>query len=215
MTKGYGGDLKSQLIAFAARKVAGKLIDAASRETSKRISQSYNKTKHRKKKTMAIQEANAARSTTRSAARNTSGDGQQEPTTHWVNVVMVTAAGGAPVRLMSGRPLQTFTANARTTTSSEELNEANAIANSFVSIMKDDAESMALGENRYYAPSGVSYETDKETGEDIVVLEPGIYVQLYREKTDPEVAAAASMDIEAKAKADLRNLFGGAKPTEK
>lgn len=213
MTKGYGGDLKSQLIAFAARKVAGKLIDAASRETTKRISKSYNKTKHRKKKsTMAIQETSTARSTTRSAARSTSGDNQQEPTTHWVNVVMVTAAGAAPVRLMSGRPLQTFTANARTTTSSEELNEANAIANSFVSIMKDDADSMALGENRYYAPSGVSYDTDEETGEDIAVLEPGIYVQLYREKNDPEVAAAASMDIEAKAKADLRNLFG-AKPT--
>ena len=209
MTKGYGGDLKSQLIAFAAKRVAGKLIDAAARQAQKQVSKFPTKpfNKHQGKYDMAIEQT--GRSTTRSASRSNQQGEQQEPTTHWVNVVMVAKEGGTPIRLMSGRPLQTFTANARTTTSSDELNEANAIANSFVEIMQDEAGEMALGERRYYSPTGVEYLED-ETGEQIALLEPGIYVELYREKNDPEITAAASMDIEARAKANLRTLFGTA-----
>lgn len=222
-------DLKTQLIEFAARRVVAKVVDAAASAAGRRIQAAVHTsellrslspsnsagapTTFRKgTTTMAFRNsaAFAAPTTANKAAAqrgtNAGRRNRDEPVELWVNTVIVTKDGAEPIRILTGRPLRSFNADRDVTTSNEEYNRANAIHNAFVNRMNADAESLNLGEARYYSPAGTpTVEVDGVLMPD---LKAGIYLQLFREVTDPAQEAAAKLDIEAQATSLLNELFG-------
>ena len=216
-------DLKTQLFEFAARRVVGKVVDAAATAAGRRLKAAVNTSElinslkpsnpagfHKGRTTMAFRNSPAfAAPTTANQAANqasTARRNRDEPVELWVNTVIVTKDGSEPIRILTGRPLRAFSADRDVTTSNEAFNRANAIHNAFVKRMHADAEKLNLGEARYYSPQGTSMV--EHDGVMIPVLEAGIYLQLFREATDPALEAAAKLDIEAQAGELLSELFG-------
>ena len=215
----YGGprDLKSQLIAFAAQRAISKVIDVAARHAEKQVTNQVRKSSRNKLKSqiqtkvkdkhMAVQNAQrVAQFVPRNERNNQNNDQDRGPIEFWVNTVFVEKDGAEPLRLTPGRPLNSFRADKQTTTNSEELNMVNALNNSFIRHLREDAEKLELGQSKYYSPAGCGEEIEVD-GEKVVSLKAGIYFQLHRDKTDHDAAAAEAMDIEAEATATLRKLF--------
>lgn len=214
-------DLKTQLIEFAARKALSKVIDVAARHAERKITEEVRdrkllknlgnsaRTQERKYHTMSFIPSNGFgpnAGTSALPANNSRGRRRDEPIELWVNIVIVDTDGADPVRILSGRPLNTFAADKDVTTNNVEFNKANAIHNAFVTIMNEDAAKLNLGEAKYYSPQGV--EMVEKDGEMKPLLKAGIYLQLFRTEVDAAADAAAKQDIEAEAKESLRSLFG-------
>ena len=211
-------DLKTQLMEYAARRVVAKITDAAATAALRKIESSVRTQAFLRNLNPSITKENpmSFRDQAAFAAPTTQGQARQagrqttrrrdEPVELWVNTVIVAKDGDAPIRILTGRPLASFTADRPVTTSNEDFNRANAIHNAFVNMMNKDAAKLNLGEAKYYSPRGV--EMVEQDGETVPVMEAGIYLQLFREVTDPAADAAAKHDIEATAEESLRNLFG-------
>lgn len=220
-------DLKTQLMEFAARRVVAKVVDAAASAAVRRVEAAVRTSEalrslrpsnpavaeqvpRKGSITMAFRNSPAftAPTTTGQASRQSGNANRRrdEPVELWVNTVIVTKDGAEPIRILTGRPLASFNADRPVTTSNEDFNRANAIHNAFVNRMNADAEKLNLGEARYYSPAGTpSIEVD---GVMVLDLKAGIYLQLFRELTDPAADAAAKLDIEAEASNLLSELFG-------
>lgn len=205
--------LNKQLLEFAARRLIATGINIAARngETmvkeslrDRRLRRAVNSKPRKKVSPMAFNqtpEFDNAPSNTRTNGNNR-GE-RREPVELWVNTVIVVKKGEAPIRLLGGRPLNSFRDDKDVTTSNEEFNKVNALNNSMIKIMKQDAEGLGLGESKYYSPTGVKFTEDGDPD-----FAPGIYLQVHREITDHAADAAAAQDIQAAAEKDLRGLFG-------
>lgn len=222
-------DLKSQLLEFAARKLISKAIDAAAKHGGAKISKevearkfkqggasrplsslttnnSNSASNQRKNHPMSFKETafQAPAPANRNSATGRVTQINRDPVELWVNTVIVTKDGAEPIRILSGRPLRQFNADKAVTTSNEEFNRQNAISNAFVNKLNKDAEALGLGEGKFYSPTGVMADAnDPKT----VILAAGIYLQLFREASDPAADAAAKIDIEADAANLLTSLF--------
>jgi len=211
-------DFKTQMMKFAAQRVLSEAVRIAARnvETTaknkvrdgklRKIVKSTTISQNKEIETMARTETTRFSEPTTRAQAATSGNDKKpkEPIDFWVNTMLVDSDGAEPIRILTGRPLKAFNANRDVTTSNEDFNRVNAINNAFVEMLNADANTLELGESKFYSPQGTP--VDKESGE--LKLKKGIYLQLHREETDHAAAAAEAQDIVASEGDRLRKLFG-------